>query len=69
MTNSQYHKMWLDDPVTSALLNELDKIVEAKTAAIFAARRTNPTQLPDAVAELELATRLRKTIKDGEFYK
>lgn len=61
--------MWLDDPVTLALTGYLTKEIKSKTLAVFNARRTNPAQLPDAVAELELATRLLDTIDKGEFYR
>lgn len=61
--------MWLDDPITLALTSDLEKRISAKTAAVFATRRSSPTQLPDAVAELELITQLLETIKKGEFYK
>lgn len=61
--------MWLDDPVTLALTAYLDKEIKLKTAAIFNTRRSNPTQLPEAVIELELASRLLETINKGEFYR
>lgn len=61
--------MWLDDPVTLALTNYLDTEIKAKTAAVFNCRRSSPAQLPDAVAELELATRLLDKITKGEFYR
>lgn len=61
--------MWLDDPVTLALTNYLDKEIKSKTLAVFNARRSNPAQLSDVVFELELATRLKETINKGEFYR
>ena len=61
--------MWLDDPVTLALTKYLDKEIKSKTLAVFSIRRSNPTQLPEAVIELELASRLLESINKGEFYR
>lgn len=62
------HSLWLDDPVTLALLNHLDKTIQTKTQQLFSARKTNPAQLSDFVADLELATALRSTILEGRFF-
>lgn len=59
--------MWLDDPVTQALIFHLNKQIKDKTGAVFSARRSAPQTLPDSVAELELATTLRDTINTGKF--
>lgn len=59
--------MWLDDPVTEALLNHCTAQIKKLTQQVFSIRRTNPSQLPDLVAELELATALRETITSGKF--
>lgn len=61
--------MWLDDPVTLALTNYLESEIKTKTAAVFNCRRVSPAQLPEAVIELELATRLLEKINKGEFYR
>lgn len=62
------HSLWLDDPVTQSLLSHLNKTIQIRTQQIFAARKTSPHQLPDFVADLELATALRSVILEGRFF-
>lgn len=62
------HRMWLDDQVTGELINYLDKVIRDRTSLAFSTRRTSPAQLPDIIAELELATALKSTITTGKFY-
>ena len=62
------HSLWLDDPVTRALLAHLDRLITTKTQQLFAARKTHPHQLSDFVADLELATALKSAITDGRFF-
>lgn len=61
------HQMWLDDPVTHLLINHLDSQIKQLTQQVFSARRTNPSQLPDFVAALELATAMKDNITSGKF--
>ena len=62
------HSLWLDDPVTVALLTHLDKLIATKTQQLFSARRAHPEQLSDFVADLELATALKSVITEGRFF-
>ena len=62
------HSLWLDDPVTIALVGFLDRTIQTKTQQLFSARKSHPDQLPDFVADLELATALRSTILEGRFF-
>jgi len=62
------HSLWLDDPVTQSLLSHLNKTIQIRTQQIFSARKTSPHQLPDFVADLELATALRSVILEGRFF-
>lgn len=67
MDNQTQHRMWLDDPVTESLINHFDNLIKRLTQQVFSIRRTNPSQLSDLVAELELATALRETVTSGKF--
>lgn len=62
------HSLWLDDPVTQALLSHIDKLIQTKTQQLFSARKTHPDQLSDFVADLELATALKSIITEGRFF-
>ncbi len=61
------HQMWLDDPVTQALRNHLSNLVKNKTEQVIGIRITNPSQLPDYVADLALAIAMKSTIETGKF--
>lgn len=67
MDNLTQHRMWLDDPVTESLINHCDNHIKRLTQQVFSIRRTNPSLLPDLVAELELATAMRENITTGKF--
>lgn len=60
-------KMWLDDPVTIELLAYLENQIRSKLSLAISTRRVNPSQLPDVIAELELATALKSTVVNGKF--
>lgn len=62
------HSLWLDDPVTQALLAHLDKLIATKTQQLFSSRKSHPEQLSDFVADLELATALKSAILEGRFF-
>lgn len=61
--------MWLRDSLTEALLAHLSALRDSKLRLLFSTRRTDPTKLSDAVAELELATTISELITSGKFLK